>query len=85
MEPPKKKSSEKLINQFNFDEIDHRLSCGWHTEIDGIAKKKKYLNKINYGFREKADKTSKLINKSSADNSDLDRAGKSFEDKKKSK
>ena len=46
--------------ELNFDEIDHRLSCGWHTEVEKTGKRKKYLKNINsmskddleLGFRE---------------------------------
>ncbi len=44
----KRRSSKKFLNQFNFDEIDHRLSCGWHAEIEGIAQRKKYLIEIKH-------------------------------------
>ena len=43
MENQKKKASKKFISEFNFEEIDHRLSCGWHAETDSNFQKKKYL------------------------------------------
>ena len=44
----KRKNSKRFVNQFNFEEIDHRLSCGWHAETSGIALRKKYLREIKH-------------------------------------
>ncbi len=44
----KKKKPKRFISQFNFEEIDHRLSCGWHAEIDCIGFRKKYLREIKH-------------------------------------
>ncbi len=38
----KKRPSKRFVNQFSFEEIDHRLACGWHAEINTIAQRKKY-------------------------------------------
>ncbi len=43
----KKRSAKRLhSHQFNFDEIDHRLSCGWYAETKESNHKKKYLMEI---------------------------------------
>ena len=42
----KKRPSKRLISQVNFEEIDHRLSCGWHAEVEGNAQRKKYFKEI---------------------------------------
>ena len=44
----KKRPAKRFINQINFEEIDHRLSCGWHTEIDSVGQRKKYINEIKH-------------------------------------
>jgi len=43
MENPKKKFSEHLSSQINFEEMDHRLACGWHVEVEGSGQRKRYL------------------------------------------
>ncbi len=45
---PNKRNSKKFISQFNFEEIDHRLSCGWHAEIDSVDRRKKYINEVKH-------------------------------------
>ena len=44
----KKRHFKRFVSQFSFEEIDHRLSCGWHAEIDSIGQRKKFLNKIKH-------------------------------------
>ena len=44
---------KKFLNQFNFEEIDHRLSCGWHVEIASIGRQKKYINGIKHTYLNK--------------------------------
>ncbi len=39
----KKRPTKRLINQINFEEIDHRLSCGWHVEVEESGQRKRYL------------------------------------------
>ncbi len=46
-----KRTSKKFVNQFNFEEIDHRLSCGWHVEIEGAGQKKRYLREIKHSSK----------------------------------
>ena len=43
MTNPKKKFSPKLSDQVNFEEIDHRLACGWYVEVEGSGQRKRYL------------------------------------------
>ncbi len=43
---PKARPAKRLINQINFEEIDHRLSCGWHVEIEESGQRKRYLRQI---------------------------------------
>ena len=43
-----RRAPKKFLNQFDFEEIDHRLSCGWHAETDGVGRRKKYINDINH-------------------------------------
>ena len=42
----KKKQNAKLRIQPNFEEIDHKLACGWHVEIEGSGQRKRYLRAI---------------------------------------
>jgi len=39
----KKKVNQKLSNSKEFEEIDHRLACGWHVEVEGSGQRKRYL------------------------------------------
>ncbi len=50
------RSSKKFLNQFSFEEIDHRLSCGWHAEINTIGKRKKYLSEIKHSVQNRSGK-----------------------------
>tara|TARA_B100000029_G_C17293427_1_gene857865 strand:- start:341 stop:499 length:159 start_codon:yes stop_codon:yes gene_type:complete len=43
---PKKKHNAELKFQPNFEEIDHRLACGWHVEIEGSGQRKRYLRSL---------------------------------------
>lgn len=43
MKKPKKKDRKKDLRQITFEEIDHRLSCGWHAQINQNVQRKKYL------------------------------------------
>ena len=45
MRTPKKAHNDKLKIQANFEEIDHRLACGWFVEDKKISKKKRIANK----------------------------------------
>ena len=42
----KKKKFYKLDSQPDFDQIDHRLACGWHVEIEGSGQRKRYLRQL---------------------------------------
>ncbi len=46
MENFKKRAEKKLLTAINFEEIDHRLSCGWHVEVEGSGQRKRYLRDI---------------------------------------
>jgi len=46
MRKPKKTHNAELKFQPNFEEIDHRLSCGWHVEIEGSGQRKRYLRSL---------------------------------------
>ncbi len=46
MDKPKKKLLQKAFLKKGFEEIDHRLACGWHVEIEKNRNKKKFLNGI---------------------------------------
>ena len=45
MNKPTKRIS-KLSSNKNFEEIDHRLACGWHTEVDPSGQRKRFLRAI---------------------------------------
>ena len=46
MENSIKKKLTKLEANPNFEEIDHRLACGWHVEIEGSGQRKRYLRQL---------------------------------------
>ncbi len=39
----KKKPQKRLLRKISFEEIDHRLSCGWHADLSHISQRKKYV------------------------------------------
>ena len=41
-----RKKYSGLETQPDFEEIDHRLACGWHTQIEGSGQRKRYLRSI---------------------------------------
>ncbi len=43
----KNKPKKRLLTKISFEEIDHRLSCGWHVDIETNALKKKFKPRIN--------------------------------------
>ncbi len=58
MENLSKRSNKKIITQINFEEIDHRLSCGWHVEVEESGQRKRYLKQIKTS--EKTNKGDKI-------------------------
>ncbi len=54
MENTKKRPSKRMVHPFIFEEIDHRLSCGWHAEPNEFGQRKKYLSEIKNTSQEKA-------------------------------
>ena len=46
MEKKIKKKLSGLDSQPDFDELDHRLACGWHTQIEGSGQRKRYLKSL---------------------------------------
>jgi len=47
----KNKPKKRLLTRISFEEIDHRLSCGWHVDIETNAFRKK-LKPLIKGSRE---------------------------------
>tara|TARA_Y100001968_G_scaffold319305_1_gene350627 strand:- start:170 stop:331 length:162 start_codon:yes stop_codon:yes gene_type:complete len=41
-----KKKFTKLGQDSDFKELDHRLACGWHVEIEGSGQRKRYLRQL---------------------------------------
>tara|TARA_Y100001968_G_C19218446_1_gene648417 strand:- start:443 stop:604 length:162 start_codon:yes stop_codon:yes gene_type:complete len=41
-----KKKLTRLEPSSDFEEIDHRLACGWHVEIEGSGQRKRYLRQL---------------------------------------
>ena len=46
MRKPKKTNNVQLNLEQDFEEIDHRLACGWYVEIEGSGQRKRYLRSI---------------------------------------
>ena len=46
MRKPKKTNNVQFNLQPGFEEIDHRLACGWFVEIEGSGQRKRYLRSI---------------------------------------
>ena len=42
----KKKKLAKITSDFDFEQMDHRLACGWHVEIEGSGQRKRYLRQV---------------------------------------
>ena len=51
----KKRPTKRFINQINFEEIDHRLSCGWHVEVEESGQRKRYLRQIKSSYKVKSE------------------------------
>ena len=62
-----RKPVKRFINQINFEEIDHRLSCGWHVEAIESGQRKRYLRQIkrNRDFESEERIKSKLLKEQS--------------------
>ena len=45
MQKPIKKLT-RLDSKPDFEEIDHRLACGWHVEMEGSGQRKRYLRTL---------------------------------------
>ena len=43
----KVKPIKKVLRKISFDEIDHRLSCGWHVDLDSNYAIKKRIQQIS--------------------------------------
>tara|TARA_Y100001968_G_scaffold333229_1_gene394846 strand:- start:8735 stop:8893 length:159 start_codon:yes stop_codon:yes gene_type:complete len=41
-----KKKLSSSSTKLDFEEIDHRLACGWHVEIEGSGQRKRYLKQL---------------------------------------
>ena len=46
MRKPKKTNNVQFNLEQGFEEIDHRLACGWYVEIEGSGQRKRYLRSI---------------------------------------
>ena len=46
MQKPQEVNNVQLNLEQEFEEIDHRLACGWHIGIEGSGKQKRYLRSI---------------------------------------
>ena len=42
----KKKRLSKLESNPCFDQIDHRLACGWHVEVECSGQRKRFLRQL---------------------------------------
>jgi len=47
MEKQKKKSISRLVPEPSFEEIDHRLACGWFADPQDSAQRKRYIKQIS--------------------------------------
>ena len=46
MQKPKETNNIQFNLEQDFEEIDHRLACGWYVEIEGSGQHKRYLRSI---------------------------------------
>ena len=46
MRKTKRTNNVQMNLQPGFEEIDHRLACGWYVEIEGSGQRKRYLRSI---------------------------------------
>ena len=46
MQNPKKTNNVQLNLEQDFEEIDHRLACGWYIEIEASGQRKRNLRYI---------------------------------------
>ena len=45
MDNKKKRFSERE-SKLDFEQIDHRLACGWDVDIEGSGQRKRYLRSL---------------------------------------
>ncbi len=45
MDKKHKRFSEREI-ELDFEQIDHRLACGWDVDIEGSGQRKRYLRSL---------------------------------------
>ena len=45
--PNAKKKIPNILPQESFEELDHRLACGWHVEMDPSGQRKRYLKLLH--------------------------------------
>ncbi len=62
MKKNKKKPHKRFLSQLKFEEIDHRLSCGWHVEIEESVQRKKYLSLKKESVQQFNDEQNKIRN-----------------------
>ena len=56
MDKNKRKKLTKLNTDFDFEEIDSRLACGWHVEMEGSGQRKRYLRSLKKDSQQVAQK-----------------------------
>ena len=60
----KRRSNKRLLSKISFEEIDHRLSCGWHVDLQENNSIKKRLRTISNVNNKELDEKYEVKNKS---------------------
>ena len=42
----KNNNNDKLNLHPDFEQLDHRLACGWNVELEGSGQRKRYLKSL---------------------------------------
>ena len=73
MDKKMKKKSFKMETESLFEEIDHRLASGWHSDPQDSAQRKRYVRelKMNLSNQEISQISKKLIDIQKRDLDDL--------------
>ena len=60
----KRRPNKRLLSKISFEEIDHRLSCGWHVDLQENNSIKKRIRTINNVNNQELDERHEVNNKS---------------------
>ena len=52
MENKQKKLTKRISDRSRLEQIDEKLACGWHVEVEGSGQRKRYLKAAKLSISE---------------------------------